>query len=164
MFVRFRNENFNKSHWRFSHKNPCQCSPWRGKLHMSVKKTSNFRGGRLPALDSGPDQPLPLLVPYDLHQAGVPLVDVFLQRSFQQLCGTPKFKPKVQKGKRRVKLSWRRSLNRALTSDLLKTGNKGNLFLKKHSLSTCGKSNGPVTCTVTMNATFIDKCTAYGTL
>ena len=61
-------------------------SPGWGELHMGVKESRHLGGGDLPALDSGPDQSLSLLVPDDLHQAGVALVHILLQRTFQLLC------------------------------------------------------------------------------
>lgn len=61
-------------------------SPEWGELHMGVKKSRHLGGGRLPALNSGSDKSLSLLVPNDLHQAGVALVDIVLQWSFQLLC------------------------------------------------------------------------------
>lgn len=53
---------------------------------MGVKKSCHLGGGDFPAFDPGPDQPLSLLVSDDLHQAGVALVHVLLQRPFQLLC------------------------------------------------------------------------------
>lgn len=70
-----------------SHPHPRQIhSPGWCELHMGVKKSCHLGGGDLPAFDPGPDQPLSLLVPDDLHQARVALVHVLLQRPFQLLC------------------------------------------------------------------------------
>lgn len=62
------------------------CSPGRRELHVGVEEARHLGGGHLPALDPGSDESLPLLVPDDLHQAGVALVHVLLQRPFQLLC------------------------------------------------------------------------------
>lgn len=71
----------------------CNCflkltgSPGRRELHVGVEESRHLSGRNLPALDSGSDQSLPLLVPDDLHQAGVALVHVLLQWPLQLLCG-----------------------------------------------------------------------------
>ena len=65
----------------------CQTnSPGWGELHMGVKESRHLGSGHLPALNPGSDQSLPLLVPDNLHQAGVAFVHVLLQWSFQLLC------------------------------------------------------------------------------
>lgn len=53
---------------------------------MGIKKSCHLSSGNLPALNPGSDQSLSLLVPDDLHQAGVPLVHILLQWAFQLLC------------------------------------------------------------------------------
>lgn len=62
-------------------------SPERRELDVGVEESRHLSGRNLPALDSGSDQSLPLLVPDDLHQAGVALVHVLLQWPLQLLCG-----------------------------------------------------------------------------
>lgn len=53
---------------------------------MGIKKSCHLSSGNLPALNSGSDQSLSLLVPDYLHQARIPLVHILLQRAFQLLC------------------------------------------------------------------------------
>lgn len=60
-------------------------SPWWGELHMGIKKSCHLSSGYLPTLDPGPDQSLSLLVPYNLHQAGIAFVHILLQWTFQLL-------------------------------------------------------------------------------
>ena len=73
----------NASCWPQSHNG--RCSPGRGELHVCVKEAGDLGGGRLPALDARADQTLALMVPHDLHQPGVPLVHVLLQRALELL-------------------------------------------------------------------------------
>lgn len=53
------------------------------ELDVRVKEAHDGRRGRVPAVDSGSDQALPLAVPHNLHQARVALVDVLVQVEFQ---------------------------------------------------------------------------------
>lgn len=56
------------------------------ELDVRVEEAHHRRRGRVPAVDSGSDQALPLAVPHDLHQTWVTLVDVLVQVEFQFHC------------------------------------------------------------------------------
>lgn len=53
------------------------------ELNMSIEEADNRRRGCVPAVDSGSDQTLPLVVPHDLHQARVAFVHILVQVEFQ---------------------------------------------------------------------------------
>lgn len=67
-------------------RSPVKCDlflPASVKLDVSIKEANNRRRGSIPAMDSGSDQALPLVIPHNLHQARVAFVHILVQVELQ---------------------------------------------------------------------------------